>query len=155
MTQAIQQDKPWNATENKECFSTRLISFTSTSQYLGWTKQGFYDEKGYALCGIAANECVLPIGGRLDIENIPDGASETILLGEISELLRPWGDPNNVRDPRLGLNTSPSGFGSSCPDGGTIIGFCDTSVRRLNKNIDPAVLRALALPNDGEKRSIR
>ena len=150
----IHLDQAWNAPENREPFSTEVRSFRSGRWSLRHIqKNERYNDQGYALCGFAMNECVLPTGGYLDMNINPDGASETILMGEVSKRNRPWGDPVNARDPRLGIDSSPYGFGSSFPEKTTLFGFCDGSVHRLNRNIDPKVLRALALPNDGEKVS--
>ncbi len=145
----IHKNQSWRAPENKNFFSKEIKEITSTEQYSDLSK--LTDAEGYALSGIAANECILPTGGVLNLEKIPDGAGNTILLGEVSEKLRPWGDPVNARDPRLGLNTSPYGFGSFQKSELICFGFCDGSVRALNKKIDPAVLKALSMPDDGKK----
>lgn len=45
------------------------------------------------------------------LANLPNGGSNTILIGEASTNHRAWSDPLNVRDPRLDINRHPDGYG--------------------------------------------
>ncbi len=80
----------------------------------------------------------------------PDGAAQTILAGEVIENVPAWGNHANWRDPALGLNRSPEGFGSP-HHGGVNVSFADGSVKFLSDDIDPQVLRALSTPDGGER----
>ena len=53
------------------------------------------------------------------------------------------------RDPSLGINKGPNTFSSPGGRGVQFI-FGDSSVRFINNDIDPKVLKALATPNGGE-----
>lgn len=79
-------------------------------------------------------------------EGISDGTSNTLLIGEVDANFEPWGKPGNWRDPALGLNRSPHGFG--CRRGSRLVYFvmADGSVRSIRDDVDPEVLRALATP---------
>jgi hypothetical protein len=106
--------------------------------------------QGYGLSHYAANARVLGADRPMRPQDITDGLSHTIMAGEVKENFRPWGDPVNWRDPALGLQTSPDGFAGPWSSGITQFSMMDGSVRIISKDIDPAVLRALATPNGGE-----
>ena len=84
------------------------------------------------------------------LRTITDGLAQTILAGEAAGNFRPWGSPNHARDPNLGINRSPSGFGSPFPGGANFV-FADGSVRFLRNETSIPVFRALATP-DGDER---
>ena len=83
------------------------------------------------------------------IQDIADGTSNTVFCGEVRERFRPWGHPANWRDPAAGINQSPEGFGSPVADGCLFL-MGDGTVRLVNKNIAPNMLKALATPDGGE-----
>lgn len=109
-----------------------------------------FDEEGYGLSELAGNVHVLGINKSFSLQEITDGASNTILIGEVRERLRPWCDPANVRDPSLGINQVPWGFGAKTTQQGAFFILCDGSVKFLSKSTDQAVLQALSTPTGGE-----
>lgn len=75
---------------------------------------------------------------------------DTIAVGEVNQALEPWGRPGNCRSADSGLNVAGPkkpgtgiGFGSPVPDGVTVFGLMDGSVRQLSSRTDPEVLRQL------------
>lgn len=146
---AIHRDQPWQAPDNREFYTTTIRSFQSP-HLAGAGRQR--TAEGYALAHYSGNSWIFarPEGYSLDEIATSDGTTQTLLLGEINANFRAWGDAANWRDPALGLDTSPDGFGS--PFRGSVdFAMADGSVRSLNKRIDPAVLRALATPAGGEQ----
>jgi hypothetical protein len=139
----INMKEPWTTAENRPAFET----FGHPFQSLMVPKEKHYNADGYALSFFAVNEQLLPVGESVTFESITGGRSTTILLGEVKGNVRAWGDPINGRDPALGINKSPYGFGGYFP-GGAIIGLCDGTARFVPDSIDPVVLRALASPTD-------
>ena len=136
---------PWNDPQNAEHFNVEVHEFLNPG-----VKGPRQDADGLALSHYAANARVMGADHPLRKEDVTDGLSHTIMAGEVKEKFRPWGDPLNWRDPALGVQKSPDGFGGPWASGDTQFLMMDGSVRDINKDIDPAVLRALATPNGGE-----
>ena len=86
----------------------------------------------------------------MSLAQITDGTSSTILLGTVGEQFKPWGHPANVRDPALGINRSPQGFGGPPGWNGAMFLMCDGSVKFLRDDTDLSVMKALATPAGGE-----
>lgn len=143
----IDLNQPWNGPENKPALATMLRTLLIRPR----AAQEPLDAEGYALSHYAANLHVLGGTSRVDFSKITDGASNTILAGEAAGNYKPWGHPRNWRDPAIGINTSPDGFGGPWTGGGAQFALADGSVRFIRSDIDPAVLRALATPAGGEQ----
>jgi len=137
---------PWNHPQNAQDFKVPLSLFLNS----GIMDINDHDSEGYALSHYAANARVFGADHPMRTDEITDGLSQTIMAGEVKENFRPWGDPVNWRDPALGVQKSPDGFAGPWAAGDTQFSMMDGCVRRISKDIDPAVLRALATPNGGE-----
>lgn len=83
-------------------------------------------------------------------EGILDGASNTMLAGEIATKIPAWGEPRNWRQVGRGLNRDPEGFGNARHSGALFL-MADGSVRFLPNNTDLKVLQALST-RDGEEK---
>jgi prepilin-type processing-associated H-X9-DG protein len=139
----IHRDLPWNHPDNAAAFRTRVRTYEQP------LVKEEHDERGYALSHYAANARVLGGTTPRRIETITDGTSNTILAGEAAGNYKPWGHPVGWRDPALGINRTPDGFGSPVK-GMANFAFCDGSVRTIRDDISPAVLKALSTPDGGE-----
>ena len=137
---------PWNHPDNAQYFKVALPAFLNP----GFRSEHRVDEQGYGLSHYAVNSRVLGPNRAMRPKDVTDGLSNTIFAGEVADHFQPWGHPINWRDPALGINTSPDGFGAPWPGGAQFL-FMDGSVRFLSNTIDPAVLKALGTPNGGEK----
>jgi prepilin-type processing-associated H-X9-DG protein len=104
---------------------------------------------GLPLSHYAANARLL--GGDIPrtVKSITDGTSETFLAGEAAGHYKAWAQPGNWRDPALGINRTPHGFGSPDRKGANMV-MADGSVRFVSSNVSPAVLKALSTPDGGE-----
>jgi len=105
---------------------------------------------GYPLIHYAGNSQLFQPNKGMTLREMLDGASNTIMVGEINVGFPPWAKPNDVRDPALGLNKGPDTFGSPYPMGVHFL-MGDGAVYPIAKDVDPAVLKALATPAGGER----
>ncbi|MEX1096780.1 MAG: DUF1559 domain-containing protein [Planctomycetales bacterium] len=141
---AIDFGRNWDDPANAAPFRTRIVTF----QISGVTDT--HDARGYPLMHYAGNVHVLGRVPALTFSDIKDGLHNTILIGEVTEGLRAWGDPGNLRDPALGLNRGPATFGSAWKDGGVQFAAADHSIHYIASDAAPHVLKALATPDGGE-----
>ncbi|MHB9005008.1 MAG: DUF1559 family PulG-like putative transporter [Coriobacteriia bacterium] len=137
---------PWNHPDNAKHFKVIVDVFINPA-----VDSEAVDAQGYALSHYAVNSRLLGTNRGARIEDVTDGTSNTILAGEVNDGFKPWGHPVNCRDPAAGLYGSADTFGGLGQDRRTAFLMLDGSVRYLDKNTDPAVLRALATPAGGEK----
>jgi len=86
------------------------------------------------------------------LEDIPDGASNTIAIIGVTKRLGAWGAGGEATVRALSKRpyvNGPDGFGSGQPDG-MLVGMADGSVRFVSEGIDPRVLEQLATASGGE-----
>jgi hypothetical protein len=138
---------PWNHSDNAKHFKVIVKEFINP----GISGDHQVDAEGYGLSHYSVNIRVMGPNYSVRLEDVTDGTSQTILSGEVNDHFRPWGHPVNWRDPALGINKSPDGFGGPWSSKGANFGLMDGSVRFLSDKIDPAIMRALSTPNGGEK----
>lgn len=162
---------PWNEPPNAELYKCNLGLFVNPS-----LRGPYFDDQGFGLSHFAGNQHVLPLrtvnvesprptersrrdvpvgqlgkaNQTMNMSQITDGASNTLLLGTVSERFKPWGHPANIRDPSLGIDRSPDGFGGPPSWSGAVFSFCDGHTALLNRKTDPRVLHQLATPTGGE-----
>ena len=142
----VRRDLPWTAAENRTAFRTGIDVFV-ISDDIGIST---HTPDGYAATTYAANVHVMGPHRGLLLRDVTDGLSKTIAAGEVFTKLRAWGDPLNWREPGLGINSSPDGFGGPWKNGCQIL-LMDGSARFMSDKTDPAILRKLATPSGGEQ----
>lgn len=141
----INLDKPWNDPANQKASQYRIGQYHSA----GVQKQS--DDNGRSLTHYAANSHAFPpTSGLRHPADFTDGTANTILFGEITDGLRPWAHPWNLRDPSRGIRKTPDCYYGPWSNGTTQFTFADGSVRALKNKTSPAVLKALATPAGGE-----
>ncbi|MFN9374007.1 MAG: DUF1559 domain-containing protein [Planctomycetaceae bacterium] len=140
----IDRARPWNDPVNSRALRQPIPEYLNPA----YSAPQFATER-LAETHYAGNVLMLGDQRLRAVQDIPDGLSNTMLVGEIRDRFVPWGRPRNVRDLQLGINQSPDGFGSPFSGGGHIM-MADGSVQFLSENVDPKVLRYLATPAGGE-----
>lgn len=141
----IDMRMPWSAASNSTAMRTVVPQYLSPSVKSAVT----HDQHGRAITCFAANGWLIGGHSSRSFVEIRDGLSNTLLVGEVNTQFKAWGHPVNWRDPMLGINRVPQGFGSPYHFGAHFL-LADGAVRWINENIDPAVLKALAIPDGGE-----
>jgi hypothetical protein len=149
LAQQIDLTVPWDDPRNAVAFRSIVAEY----QCQDYAPQPKHDDAGRALSHYASNVHVISGDRTLAPKDITDGMSYTILAGEVADNFRPWGYPVNWRDPGLGLNRSPDGFGNAQRKGAYFT-FLDGNVRFLANDVDPKVLKALSTPAGGEKVAV-
>ena len=140
----IDRTRPWNNPVNLPHFRVQL------DEYLNPSADPTVDANGFGLSHYAGNVWVLGGTKQHTLKEIKDGASKTFLAGESAGNFPAWGKPGNWRDPALGVDRSPDGFGGN-RRGATQFVMVDGSVREVFDDVDPAVLKALSTPAGGEE----
>ena len=142
--------RAWNDPKNRPAFSTIVSMYVNPGFWRTIGPQNSeHNAEGIALSHYAANQHVVSSRPGMKMEDIRDGAANTILAGEVAASFRPWGHPLNWRDPSKGINKSADGFGGPWESGAHLM-MVDGSVRFLSNDIDPSVLRALSTPAAGD-----
>jgi prepilin-type processing-associated H-X9-DG protein len=144
----IQFDKAWDDESNSDAYRTNVESYTNP--WIVRQEVTGSDSRGYPLTDYASNVHVVGPMTALRSADVSDGANKTLLFGEVTEERKPWGYPANWRDPALGINRDPNGFGGPWSRKGANFAMADGSARFISEDVDPEVLRAMATPAGGE-----
>jgi prepilin-type processing-associated H-X9-DG protein len=145
----IDLTRSWSDQVNADAFSTVLYVYQNP-KIAADSSVDSVDAQGRALSHYAGNRWTVGSHAAMKLSDFLDGTTNTFLAGEVTADFLPWGHPQNYRDPQLGINKSPDGFGGLWKGRGANFLFADGSVRFLDENIAPEVLRALATPAGGE-----
>ncbi|MBC8115999.1 MAG: DUF1559 domain-containing protein, partial [Candidatus Saccharimonas sp.] len=153
--QSIVQDKPYDDPVNRAAMGRDVVTYFAAGGDRAKIVQG------YAVSHFAG------VGGEIDDatglshvgifqrdeavkkEEVTDGLSNTLIVGELAKTYPPWGDPENWRPIGRGLNKSVEGFGSAAGNGATFL-LADGSVRFFNNQTDPKLLLKLSTRDGGE-----
>jgi hypothetical protein len=137
----IDQSRSWADPVNQRYFKSVVPEFINP----GFRTPPLTDADGYGLSHYADNVRVLGANTKLKHEDVRDGLSNTIAVGEVNAGFRPWGHPVNWRDP------AAREFGGLPRASGTWFVMADGSVRFIRDGVSPEVLRAMATPAGGEE----
>lgn len=148
----LDRSKPWNSDENAPYFKC-VVPYLINPLMPG----RLFDDGGFGLNHFAANQHLFGTYRYTEDEpqrHIPkgtptqdlmkEGGSNKIWIGTARGNFKPWGSPDGLRDPLLGINRSEDGFGGDPASAGAMMLMGDGSVREINANVDFEVLKALS-----------
>jgi len=136
-TENLDLTLPWNAEANRQSFTKPHPSYLNHRLIV----DSIVDERGYPVSHYAGNRRIFASVQKVSSDDLLDGASNTLLIGEINSGFLPWASPGNVRDVSAPLN-SAQGFGEAIP-GQIMVVTADASVKVFDTEIDPTVLKQL------------
>ncbi len=137
---------PWDAVENLTATQTRINTFFRPED----GPEGPPMAKFLAVVGPST-----PFPGPLNLtfDDLRDGMTATILLGEVASSDIRWAEPRDLRFGSMVFRVNgprkKMGFGSPY-DGGPRILLADGAVKVLKDGTAPAVVRALVTAKGGE-----
>ncbi|MEZ5941621.1 MAG: DUF1559 domain-containing protein [Planctomycetaceae bacterium] len=137
----ISFEEGWESAQNSAVYGEPIATYHN---------HGLPKPPAASISHYAGNIHTFPSNTGIRIYDIADGASNTIVVGEVTHGLKHWGDPANLRDPAIGLGPTPGQFNGPWRDGGCQFLFADGAAIFISNDIDPAVLEALATPSGGE-----
>jgi len=156
----------WNSPQNRPVTRRRLDFVVNPALGPSSTEAGFPVTHYVGVAGVGADAGTLEPGDpragvfgfrrTTRIEDIPDGAGNTIAILGVTERLGAWGaggEPTVRALTKRPYVNGPDGFGSGQPDG-MLAGMADGSVRFLSNRIDPALLEQLATVGGGEEVTV-
>lgn len=148
--QAIRRDEAWSEPVNKPPMSKSIPAFLvggvdETHNSSGYALSHFAGVGGQATTsdGQVVNVGIFDGGSKVSRADITDELSNTLIIGEIPDGYRPWGEPGNWRTLSDGLNRGTGSFGNAAGTGAMFL-RADGSVSFLSNQIAPDVLKRLS-----------
>ena len=154
-------DKPWNSPQNEAFVRRRLTIFQNPAIPQLTGADGYPASHFAGVTGVGADSARLDnrhsragIFGedrRTRLEDIRDGASNTLLVLGVRDHLGSWaagGQPTMRGFSREPYINGPDGFGTGSPDSMQAL-MADGRVMTISDKIDPRILRRMAAKADG------
>ena len=152
---SIDQDKSYDDPANRVAMGHDVVTYFAAGGDRAKISQGFSvshfagvggeidDATGLSHVGIFQRD------EAVKKEEVTDGLTNTLIVGELAATYPPWGDPENWRSIGRGLNKNVDGFGSAAGNGATFL-LADGSVRFFNNQTDPKLLLKMSTRDGGE-----
>jgi hypothetical protein len=150
----IDQSKPFDDAVNRDLMGRNVTVYFAAGGDRSRIGQGFAvshfaglggeidDANGLSHIGIFERDVAVKR------EEITDGLSNTLIVGELAGLYPPWGEPENWRRIGRGLNRDVNGFGSYEGHGAMFL-LADGSVKFFNNKTDPKLLEKMSTRDGG------
>lgn len=146
----IDVHQPWNAVENQPAMKRRVGTFEASGGDLTPIEGGFAPAHFSGLGGKSVAEGqgevhlgIFDRGSDVRRDQIVDGLSNTLIVGEVAHRYPAWGDPENWRTIGTGLNRRAHGFGNAAGTGATFL-KADGSVQFFSNKTSIEVLQRLS-----------
>ncbi len=154
--QRIDQTKPFDDPANRNAMGTNINTYFAAGGDRSRNGDGFAIAH-YAGVGGEINEgnrlAHLGIFERDTVvkrNEVTDGLSNTLIVGELAGTYPPWGDPENWRKIGRGLNKDGDGFGSQSGQGSMFL-LGDGTVKLFPNKTDPKLLEKMSTRDGAEK----
>ncbi|MHB8897333.1 MAG: DUF1559 family PulG-like putative transporter [Thermoguttaceae bacterium] len=142
--------EPWDSPSNQALVGSRSSVYACPSDpAVGISDTCYVMITGKGTVGGEPNE-------HVDMQDISDGTSNTIMVIEVAGSGIPWLEPRDMTvDEAVAYITNPSATGRRLAHpGGVNVAMTDGSVRFLSSSIDPQMLRALLTRDDGQAATL-
>ena len=152
---SIDQDKSYDDPANRAAMTRDVTAYFAAGSDRAKIVQGYAvshfagvggeidDAQGLAHVGIFQRD------EAVKRDEVTDGLSNTLIVGEVPGSFPPWGDPENWRMIGRGINKDANGFGNTTRTGATFL-LADGTVKFFNNKTDPKLLRKLSTRDGGE-----
>ncbi|HEX3599867.1 MAG TPA: DUF1559 domain-containing protein [Lacipirellulaceae bacterium] len=143
---SYKRDKAWDDSENRALFDKMpgVYSFDPQTE-TSLTRMQVFRGEGTAFGKTELDADPKSRPRPIEIKNIPDGASKTLLFVESGkDRAVTWTQP---RDLEFDRDKPVESLGEIGPSG-TVVAMMDGAVRVINSDVDPAVFRSMVLIND-------
>jgi Protein of unknown function (DUF1559) len=152
---SIDMSQPFDAPVNRTAMGRDVVTFFAAGGDRSKIGQGFAvshyagvggeidDDRGLSHVGIFERDVAVKR------DEITDGLSNTLIVGELAGNYPPWGDPENWRTIGRGLNRDANGFGSAAGNGAAFL-LGDGAVKFFSNKTDPKLLERLSTRDGGE-----
>lgn len=146
---------PGNPNHNMKIVGTKDAIGPAFTHFVGMA--GIEDSRNVVAASLPRSDPRAGIFGYDQIarpEEITDGAANTIMLISSGKIVGAWasGGGATIRAARAPYFDPITGYGTARdPGSGALVAMADGSVKRISKDIDPAVFRALCTIHGGEK----
>lgn len=159
LARQVDRNRPYDDPANFEAMSTIVPTFLVPNVDHQPTLRGLATSHFAGVGGETLTDAgrvdvgVFSRGVTLNREALSDGASQTMLAGEITKALPAWGEPGNWRTIGRGLNRQVSGFGNAAGTGAHFL-MADGRVKFFSNSISRDVLIRLSTRNGGDPVSV-
>jgi hypothetical protein len=154
--QRIDQSKPFDDPVNRNSMGTNVGIYFAAGGDRSRNGDGFAIAH-FAGVGGEINEAdrlahlgIFERDAAVKRNEVTDGLSNTLIIGELAGTYPPWGDPENWRKIGPGLNKDKDGFGSQSGQGSMFL-LGDGTVKLFPNKTDPKLLEKLSTRDGAEK----
>jgi len=131
----------WDSPANAEVLQSMPVVYRCPSANTGATTTNY--------AAVFGDKCIFRGAEPIQIRDIRDGTSNTIMVGEAHGAQIEWTKPQDIDVTKLAASFGPNGFSSSHAGGAHFV-TADGRVRFIKETIDPMTMKSLFTRDGGE-----